>query len=111
MSPANDALAYLNGRFIPQAEARLPLNDAGFVLGATVTDLCRTFGHRLFRFADHLTRFRRNCASAHVPLSATDEELTQVAERLVDNNAGRLRPEQDLALVLVATPGPIGYYL
>jgi hypothetical protein len=36
-------LAYLNGRLLPQDEARLPVHDAGFVMGATVTDLCRTF--------------------------------------------------------------------
>jgi branched-subunit amino acid aminotransferase/4-amino-4-deoxychorismate lyase len=51
-------LAYLNGDFRPQNEAQLPLHDAGFVWGATVTDLCRTFRHRLFRLADHLDRFR-----------------------------------------------------
>ena len=27
---------------------RVPVHDAGFVMGATVTDLCRTFRHRLY---------------------------------------------------------------
>lgn len=52
-------LAYLNDRFLPQPEARLTLHDAGFVLGVTVTDLCRTFRHRPYRLADHLRRFRK----------------------------------------------------
>ena len=37
-----EPLASLNGRLLPQSEAHLALNDAGFVFGATVTDLCRT---------------------------------------------------------------------
>jgi branched-chain amino acid aminotransferase len=106
-----EPLAYLHGRFLPQGEAHLALHDAGFVFGATVTDLVRTFAHRLFRLPDHLRRFRQSCALARVPQPLADEELTAIAERLVSHNAGLLRPGQDLALVLFATPGPIGYYL
>src|SRR5262245_14628401 len=43
----SEPLAYFEGRLIPQSEARLPLHDAGFVMGATITDLCRTVRHRL----------------------------------------------------------------
>jgi branched-subunit amino acid aminotransferase/4-amino-4-deoxychorismate lyase len=104
-------LAYLHGQFLDQDQARLPLNDAGFVWGATVTDLCRTFRHRLFRLDDHLARFRTSCRLARVPLSATDAELTAIADRLVAHNAALIGAEDDLALVTFATPGPIGYYL
>ena len=37
---------FLNGQFLPLSEARLSWHDAGFVFGATVTDLCRTFRQR-----------------------------------------------------------------
>lgn len=104
-------LAYLSGRYLPQDEARLPLHDAGFVWGATITDLCRTFRHRLFRLSDHLARFRNSCKLARVPVLHTDEELTDIAENLIEKNARRIGVEDDLALVMFATPGPIGYYL
>jgi branched-subunit amino acid aminotransferase/4-amino-4-deoxychorismate lyase len=104
------ALAYLNGQYLPQADAHLPLEDAGFVFGATVTDLCRTFNHRPFRWPDHLARFRRSCHAVHIPLLLPDEELTHIADRLIAHNAALVQSEQDLALVLFATPGPIGYY-
>src|SRR5438270_11827675 len=103
-------LAYLNGQFLPQDEAHLPLNDAGFVWGATVTDLCRTFRHRLFRLADHLARFRASCRLAQVPQPVGDDELSRLAEQVIAHNASLLPAEADLALVLFATPGPIGYY-
>ena len=35
----NTPLAYLNGRLLPFAEAALPLHDAGFVSGATPTNV------------------------------------------------------------------------
>jgi branched-chain amino acid aminotransferase len=103
-------LAYLNGRFLPQADAHLPLHDAGFIFGATATDLCRTFHHRLFRLSDHLARFRQSCALACIPQPVPDAELARFAEKLVAHNAPLVTPQDDLALVLFATPGPIGYY-
>jgi branched-chain amino acid aminotransferase len=106
-----EPVAYLNGRLLPQSQARLTLHDAGFVLGATVTDLCRTYCHRLFRWPDHVRRFRQSCETALVPQPHSDEELTRLAEEIVGHNVRLLGPGQDLALVVFATPGPIGYYL
>src|SRR5262249_28325474 len=94
----------------PAAEARLELHDAGFVFGATVTDLCRTVRHRLYRWPDHLARFRSSCRYLRIFPTVAEDDLTRLAEELVEHNARLLRPEQDLALVLFATPGPVGYY-
>jgi branched-chain amino acid aminotransferase len=101
---------YVNGQFLP-GPLVLPSRDAGFVFGATVTDLCRTFRHKLFRLDDHLARFRQSCRLCRVPLPISDHELRLDAEKLVEHNAALLPPAGgDLALVLLATPGPIGYY-
>jgi branched-chain amino acid aminotransferase len=103
-------LAYLNGRMLPQPELAIPAHDAGFIFGATATDLCRTFRHRLFRLSDHLARFRQSCRLARIPQPIADDELTRIAEQLVAHNAGLVHADEDLALVMFATPGPIGYY-
>jgi branched-chain amino acid aminotransferase len=110
-SRMSEPLAFLHNELMPQGQARLTLHDAGFVLGAAVTDLVRTFRHRLYRFADHLARFRESCRLAYLEAPLSDAEITARAEELVAHNARLLGPQQDLALVLFATPGPIGYYL
>jgi branched-chain amino acid aminotransferase len=104
-------LVYLNGRFMPFQQARLPLHDAGFVSGATVVDNVRTFRHKLFRWSDHLARFRRDCSACYVPLEPNDEQITAIAEELVAHNAKLLPPRGELQLVTFATPGPLGVYV
>jgi branched-subunit amino acid aminotransferase/4-amino-4-deoxychorismate lyase len=79
-------------------------------MGATVTDLARTFRFRLFRFADHLARFRQSCALAYVPLLHDDGQLTVIGERLAEHNKESVNPEADLAVLVFATPGVVGYY-
>ena len=102
----NAPLAWLNGVFLPFHEAALPLHDAGFVSGATVVDNARTYSRKLFRWADHLARFRRNCETCFVPLEAMDHEITEAAETLVQANAARV----EVQVVTFATPGPLDVY-
>ncbi len=107
----SEPIAYLNGSFLPQSQVHLGINDAGFVWGATVTDLVRTFRHQLFRLDAHLIRFRNSAKLARVPLEADDDQLAFIAQELVRHNAKLIEPTQDLCLCMFATPGPIGYYL
>jgi branched-subunit amino acid aminotransferase/4-amino-4-deoxychorismate lyase len=107
----NQPLAYLNGRLVPFAEALLPLHDAGFVAGAAVVDNARTFRHRVFRHADHLERFRRDCEACFVTLEIPDQQLVATAEELIAHNAKLLPMGTELQLVTFATPGPLGFYL
>jgi branched-chain amino acid aminotransferase len=103
------SLAFHNGRFLPYSELAIPPHDAGFVFGATVTDFCRTYAHKLFRWPDHLARLRRDCDACFVPLPYSDAEITAAAETLVAENAKQLAPNDDLAVITFATPGPLGY--
>jgi branched-chain amino acid aminotransferase len=105
--------SYINGRFATGPLGILA-GDAGFVFGATVTDLVRTFGRKLFRFDDHLARFRQSCRLCRVPLPISDYELRIDAEKLVASNFAALQPggeRAELALVLIATPGLIPHYV
>ena len=106
-----EPLAFLNGNLIPQSAASLALNDAGFVFGATVTDLCRTFRHRLYRWDYHLARFRQSCKSAYLGVHWTETDTKLAAEKLIEHNSALIEAGRELALVLLATPGPVGYYL
>lgn len=103
------SLAFHNGRFLPYSELHVPPHDAGFVFGATVTDFCRTYAHKLFRWPDHLARLRRDAEACFIPLPYSDAELNAAAETLVAENTKGLSANDDLAVITFATPGPLGY--
>lgn len=98
---ASDLPAWLSGRFLPLSQVALGPLDAGLVFGATVTDRCRTFGRRLFRWPEHLARFRHDCTACHIPLPFPDDELTAAAGELV----ARVPGNAEVVLVAFATPG------
>jgi len=101
-----EPVAYFNGQFVPQSAARLAINDAGFILGATVSEQLRTFGGRVFRLQEHLDRFAHSLAVVGITLSQSCAELAAAAAELVARNHPLLAAGDDLGVSLFATPGP-----
>jgi branched-subunit amino acid aminotransferase/4-amino-4-deoxychorismate lyase len=101
-----EPLAFLNGVFVPAAQAVVPVDDAGFMLGVTVPEQLRTFGGKLFRLDEHLARLARGLEIVGVTSPHTERELFDFARELVKKNHALLPPGEDLGLTIFVTPGP-----
>ena len=55
-----DGAGYVRGRYVPIAEATLPVTDWGFTRSDVVYDVVHVFKGGFFRLADHLDRFERS---------------------------------------------------
>jgi branched-chain amino acid aminotransferase len=96
---------FLRDEFVPASRAALSIYDMGIVLGATVTDLLRTFGQRPYRPDAHVRRFYDSCKYARLEPPFPPELCLEVTERLIAHNAALLRPQEELAGVYFITPG------
>ncbi|MCX7886686.1 MAG: hypothetical protein N3B01_05430, partial [Verrucomicrobiae bacterium] len=50
--------AYLNGRFVPEAEATVGVFDRGFLHGDAVFETARVYGGKTFLLDRHLERLK-----------------------------------------------------
>ena len=111
-------VAWADGRVFPRAELALPLGDAGFVLGATVTEQLRTIRGRLFLLDEHLARLQESLAVVGIVPPVALAAIGTAAEAVAVHNhavalaatgAGGPRPEPgpDLGLVIFGTPGDL----
>ena len=101
----SEPIAYLNGRLLPASEATIPLWDAGFVLGATVSEQLRTFGGRLFRLPRHLARLRRSLEIVGLIEQVDLTQVARAAEQVAEHNHRLLSEGDDLGLAVLVTPG------
>ena len=67
----NEPVVYLNDHFVPASQAHLNIYDLGIVLGATLTEMTRTFGHEPFRLEEHIRRILRSVSYTHLTLPTT----------------------------------------
>jgi len=56
-------VAFVNGRFMPLAQARVSVEDRGFQFGDGIYELIRTYDGRIFHLEDHLQRLEQSAAA------------------------------------------------
>lgn len=100
-------LAWLDGVMIPRRELSIPVGDAGFVLGATVTEQLRTFAGRLFLPDRHAARFRESLRITGIDLPAGVEPAFAAAREVAAHNHASGPAGGDLGVVIFATPGDL----
>ncbi|MFM1902296.1 MAG: D-alanine aminotransferase [Planctomycetota bacterium] len=101
--------AWLDGKFVRRRELALPLGDAGFVLGATVTEQLRTVRGELFLPEPHARRLAESLQAVGIRAFEPPDSLLTAAARLAAHNhrclpqRGSLPP--DLGVVIFVTAG------
>ena len=59
-------IVYLNGEFVPLAEARVPVLDRGFIFGDGVYEVAPVYGRVPFRWTQHHARLVRNLGKLRI---------------------------------------------
>jgi branched-chain amino acid aminotransferase len=99
-------LVFLNGQFLPEAQAVVPVNDRGFLLGDGLFETMRVVGGKPFRFAQHLERMTRGADFLKIKLPFTPKELEKFAAQLIEQNK---MPDSILRVTLTRGAGERGY--
>jgi D-alanine transaminase len=77
---------YLNGEYIPADEARISVNDRGFLLSDGVYEVTPVYRGSLFRLDRHLARLSRGLRELRIKMALGEDELRAFHERLVELN-------------------------
>ena len=79
-------LVFLKGKFLPEADAVVPLNDRGLLLGDGMFETMRVANGRPFRLAQHLERLARGVEFLKIQLPFTPREIQKFAGQLIGQN-------------------------
>jgi D-alanine transaminase len=90
-------IVYVNGSFVPRAEARISVEDRGFVFGDGVYEVFRAISGRLFAAKFHNDRLKRSLEGVRISLARGDspESLAEIGRQLLRDN-GLLEGEATL---------------
>lgn len=78
---------YLNGSFVAREDARIAVEDRGFIFGDGIYEGVRAIGDRLFEWELHAERMVTGLAGLRIPFGAAEvADLKGVCERLVREN-------------------------
>ena len=81
-------LCYLNGAYLPLAEARISPLDRGFLYADSVYEVMPVYRGRPFRFAAHTERLSRSLAGISMEDPHTREKWRAILGTLIERNGG-----------------------
>lgn len=91
---------YLNGSYLPLAEAKISPLDRGFLFGDGVYEVIPVYSRRPFRQAEHLQRLDNSLTAIRLANPHAPAEWGAIVERLIAST-----PWQDQAVYLQVTRG------
>ncbi len=99
-------IAFLNGEYLPEAEARVSVLDRGYLYGDGLFETIPVSNGRPFRWAQHLERLRKGADWLGIPLPFSPKEVRGVIRELVRRNE---LPHSTVRVALSRGVGPRGY--
>jgi branched-chain amino acid aminotransferase len=82
-SPFAAGAAYIDGRYMPIAEAAIPITDWGYRRSDVTYDVVGVWKGSFFRLDDHIRRFRASMDSFRFSPRESDNEISAVLHELV----------------------------
>jgi D-alanine transaminase len=95
-----DQTVFLNGEFLPLAEAKVPVLDRGFIFGDGVYEVVPVYSKVPFRLEEHLARLERSLAAVGIRNPYTREQWRGFVAGIVER-----QPAQDQGVYFQVTRG------
>lgn len=76
--PFAKGVAWVEGELVPFHEARIPLQDQGFLHGDLTYDVPAVWDGRFFRLDDHLARLKSSCGKMRMKLPLPCDEIKPI---------------------------------
>lgn len=92
---ANQRTVYLNGDYLPESEATIPISDRGFIYGDAVFDTARTFNGKPYRMQEHIERLMRSLRYLRIDPGLTARQIVDISEEVLERNRHLLGPDED----------------
>jgi branched-subunit amino acid aminotransferase/4-amino-4-deoxychorismate lyase len=97
--------AYIDGDYVPIADAKISILDTGFVWSDVTYDVVATWEGKFFRLEDHLVRFEKACETLRLTLPLSRDQIREIVIEVVRRSGIR---SAYVAMILtrgVPTPG------
>lgn len=103
-------VVYMNGDFVPEAEARVSIYDSALMFGDMVFEMTRSFNSRQFKLRDHLERLYAGLKILRIPLDVDMDGLESICLATCERNAAAFAPDDEHRLMINVSRGPLSIY-
>lgn len=103
-------LVYINGKYVPENEAKISIFDSALMFGDMVFEMTRSFNKKQFKLKEHLERLLYGVKIYRIPLNLDISELEKICLETVERNDEFFESTDEHRLMINISRGPLGIY-
>lgn len=103
-------LVYLNGKFVPESEARISIFDSALMFGDMIFEMTRSFNKKQFKLKEHLERLYAGIKILRIPLKMSINELEDICCEVIKKNDPLFTSSDEHRLMINVSRGPLAIY-
>jgi branched-chain amino acid aminotransferase len=103
-------VVYMNGKFVPEKEAKISIFDSALMFGDMVFEMTRSFNKKQFKLREHLERLYLGIRILHIPLEMSIDDLEKACYETIEQNEKIFEAHDEHRLMINISRGPLGLY-
>lgn len=108
--PQSGRVVYLNGKFVPESEAKISIYDSALMFGDMVFEMTRSFNGEQFKLREHIDRLFTGLSILRIPMPMTRDELEKACYETIKLNESNFREDDEHRLMIDVSRGLLGIY-
>ena len=70
-------IVYVNGKFVPEKEAKISIFDSALMFGDMVFEMTRSFNKKQFKLKEHIDRLYSSIEHVKIPINISKKEMEE----------------------------------
>jgi len=103
-------MVYMNGRFVPESDAKISIYDSALMFGDMVFEMTRSFNKKQFKLKEHLERLYMGIKILRIPINLNIDEMEEICHETVNRNEPVFDAHDEHRLMINVSRGPLGIY-
>jgi branched-chain amino acid aminotransferase len=103
-------LVYLNGEFVPEAEAKISIFDSALMFGDMVFEMTRSFNKKQFKLKEHLQRLYAGIKILRIPVGIEIDAMEKLCYETIERNDPFFKATDEHRLMINISRGPLAIY-
>ncbi|MBT7900599.1 MAG: branched-chain amino acid aminotransferase [Candidatus Marinimicrobia bacterium] len=100
----------MNGKFVPEDEAKISIFDSALMFGDMVFEMTRSFNGEQWKLREHLERLYSGIKILRIPLKLTIDEMEAAVYEIIDRNKPAFNDDDEHRVLIDVTRGLLSLY-
>jgi branched-chain amino acid aminotransferase len=103
-------VVYVNGEFVPEADAKISIFDSALMFGDMVFEMTRSFNGEQFLLREHLERLYRGINQLRISIKETIDDMEELVRQTITTNRPAFSPTDEHRIMINVSRGPLSMY-